>query len=116
MTILVVDDELASLKAITESLNAEGHRLVTYDNPDRAKEYIRSKRPLDFQLAILDKMIRPAPPGVLEEDEFPEPEAYLRSGIEILHMVRQQDARVPIIFLSGFLEQDDRRELLDLDN
>ena len=108
MIILLVDDELDSLRAIIASLKARGHTVNEIDNPEKARLEILRK-PIPFKIAILDKSMRLK--ESLPLDEIPTAETLERIGIFLIHMLRKVDATLPIIFLSGFLEDRDRVEL-----
>ena len=75
MTILLVDDELATLRAIVDALKDDGHHVIAIDDAVIAKGEINAK-PRKFHLAIIDKTIRPKPP--LDDDEFPPVEEFER--------------------------------------
>ena len=72
MRILVVDDELESLYAIIRAMEGEGHNVQKISNPYMARGVIRDQ-PNSFQLAIIDKTMKPDP-STIPEDEYPEAE------------------------------------------
>jgi CheY-like chemotaxis protein len=108
--ILLVDDELASLKAIIASLEGEGHTVMAVDDHEEARREILRK-PIAFKMAILDKSIRLKDPQRLAPDDIPTDKVLERMGITLIHLLRRADPQVPIIFLSGYLEDRDRVEL-----
>jgi DNA-binding response OmpR family regulator len=110
MIILLVDDELASLRAIIATLEANGHTVNAIDNHEDARREIYRK-PIPFKIAILDKSMRLKDPQELTPDDIPTAETLERIGVTLIHMLRKVNPKLPIIFLSGFLEDRDRVEL-----
>jgi CheY-like chemotaxis protein len=116
MTILLVDDELTSLRAIIGSLEAAGHTVLKVDDPDSARSIITCE-PRTFQLAILDKTMRPKAPDALDDvEDFPAFQDFERLGLDLVHLLCGLAPGTPIIFLSGYLEAEDRKELGKLNN
>jgi two-component system, OmpR family, response regulator ChvI len=89
-TIAVVDDDHDILDLVETMLEMEGHQVVTFDSGRTALDSLRAKSP---DLVILDI-------------KMPE-----MDGIELLRQLRLK-SRVPVIFLTGKLDEAD--ELLAL--
>jgi two-component system, OmpR family, response regulator ChvI len=89
-TIAVVDDDHDILDLVETMLEMEGHQVVTFDSGRTALDSLRAKSP---DLVILDIKM----PGM--------------DGIELLRQLRLK-SRVPVIFLTGKLDEAD--ELLAL--
>jgi two-component system, OmpR family, response regulator ChvI len=89
-TIAVVDDDHDILDLVETMLELEGHQVITFDSGRAALESLRAKSP---DLVILDIKM----PGM--------------DGIELLRQLRLK-SRVPVIFLTGKLDEVD--ELLAL--
>ncbi len=81
--ILVVDDEPVVLSALKESLQELGYTVVACGNADEALEYYRVCH-AEIDLVLLD-MVMP-----------------LMSGREALRRMRQIDADVPALFITGY--------------
>ena len=109
MKILVVDDELAGLTAIIKAIQGEGHNVNAISDPYRARDVILDQ-PDSFQLAIIDKTMTPDP-ATVPDDEYPEAEDFERLGLTLVHLICKQTPRCPVIFLSAFLDAQDRKEL-----
>lgn len=78
--ILLVDDDRQVLEVLSEMLRLEGHCVVTAENGVMALERMRQKI---FDLVIADIIM-------------PEKE-----GLETISDIRKQDAKLPIIAISG---------------
>src|SRR5262249_37672142 len=89
-TVAVVDDDPDILDLVETMLEMEGHQVITFDSSPAALETLRAKSP---DLVILDI-------------KMPE-----MDGIELLRQLRLK-SRVPVIFLTGKLDEVD--ELLAL--
>jgi len=79
--IAVVDDDKTVLDVFRRSLEREGHSVVVFSNPREAVERLQAR---DFDVLILD--IR-----------MPE-----LSGVEVLRLIRQFEAELPVIVCTGF--------------
>src|SRR5262249_41041538 len=84
-TIAVVDDDPDILDVVETMLEMEGHQVVTFDNGPAALAALRAKSP---DLVILDI-------------KMPD-----MDGIELLRQLRLK-SRVPVIFLTGKLDEVD---------
>jgi two-component system, OmpR family, response regulator ChvI len=84
-TVAVVDDDQDILDLVETMLEMEGHRVITFDSGRAALETLRAKSP---DLVILDIKM----PGM--------------DGIELLRQLRLK-SRVPVIFLTGKLDEVD---------
>ncbi len=91
-TVAVVDDDQDVLELVETMLELEGHRVVTFDNGLAALEGFRAKAP---DLVILDIKM----PGM--------------DGMELLRQLRLK-SRVPVIFLTGKLDEVDELLALNL--
>lgn len=109
MTILVIDDELDTLKGIVSAIQNEGFRVDTMNDPYAARTRI-VERPDSFDFAIVDKMLTPEA-SMIPEDEYPEPDSFLRLGLDLVRLIARQSPRRPVIFLSSVLDPQDRKEL-----
>lgn len=86
-TVLVVDDDPATLSLVTGQLTQEGHDVIAADNPAQAISMLERGR--EPQVAVLDI-------------SMPE-----MTGFELAQIIRMRDttAKLPVIFLSSTLEQ-----------
>lgn len=91
-TVAVVDDDQDVLALVETMLELEGHHVVTFDNGVAALEGFRAKAP---DLVILDIKM----PGM--------------DGMELLRQLRAK-SRVPVIFLTGKLDEVDELLALNL--
>jgi len=114
MKILVVDDELDGLTAIIRAMKGEGHTVQAISNPYEARDLIGGEQ-FPFEMAIIDKTMKPDA-AAIPEDEFPEPEDFQRLGLNLVSQICGRAPRCPIIFLSAFLDAQDRKELSGLEN
>jgi CheY-like chemotaxis protein len=114
MKILVVDDELDGLRAIIKAVEDEGHTVEAISDPYTARKLI-IEQTISFQLAIIDKTMKPDP-SAIPDDEYPEPEDFYRLGISLVQLICEREPRCPIIFLSAFLDAQDRKELGNREN
>ena len=85
--ILVADDERALLDLMERALGKRGHEVETYMDGDSAVEAIESD---DFDLVLTDLRM----PG--------------KTGIEVLAAAKKRRATLPVIIVSGALENEDR--------
>jgi DNA-binding response OmpR family regulator len=91
--ILVVEDDRAILRGLTENLVFEGHTVVEATRGDEALERVATGAP---DLVILDVML----PGL--------------SGFEVCRRIRRTDRRLPILILTVRSEEVDKVMGLDL--
>ena len=92
MHILVVEDEAAIADFLQRGLKAEGHAVSTVFDGDEGERRALGE---DIDLVILDVML----PG--------------KSGLDVLHAVRQRRPTLPVIVLSARAEIEDRVAGLD---
>ena len=109
MKIMIVDDELEGLSAIIQGINGEGHTVEAISNPYQARNRIGAE-PLPFQMAIIDKTMKPDP-SMIPMDEYPEPGDFLRLGVTLVNQICAREPRCPVIFLSAYLDAQDRKDL-----
>lgn len=93
MKILVTDDDPLTLDALAACIEADGFQVVRAENGLRALEKWKESEP---DLICLDIMM---------------PEC---NGYEVCKQIRQQDSKVPILFLSAKSEENDLVVGLDL--
>ena len=88
-TILVVDDEIASLRLLADILSAEGYRV----------------RPTERPQSAIDSAMADPPNLILLDVRMPE-----MSGFELSRQLKQkqQTKDIPIIFVSGLEDVKDR--------
>ncbi len=79
-TLLVVDDEPSILHAFRRAFQQDDFTLITTGSATEAIDLVQKRRP---DVAILDV-------------ELPE-----MSGLDVFRRIRQQDAKLPIIFITG---------------
>jgi DNA-binding response OmpR family regulator len=91
--ILVVEDDAAILRGLTDSLRDEGYEVVSARTGDDGLRRLREERP---DLVLLDVML----PGL--------------SGFDICRRVRREHPELPIIMLTARGEEMDRVMGLDL--
>ena len=94
-SILLVDDDLASGKAITGLLDWLGYNVTLHHTPLAALEAFRIA-PADFALVISDL----AMPGL--------------TGIQFARQIRELNPAVPLLIISGFVTPAQQQELRDL--
>ena len=92
MKVLVVDDELPIVEAVSYNLKKEGYRVLTADDAEQCLEIARRDQP---DLIILDVMLPSA------------------SGFDVCKMLRKQNS-VPIIMLTARADSSDRVNGLEL--
>lgn len=92
MKILVVDDELPIVEAVSYNLQKEGYTVLTASDAEQCLEVVRSESP---DIIILDVMLPSA------------------SGFDVCRMLRKQ-SNVPIIMLTARAEETDRVVGLEL--
>lgn len=90
--ILLVEDETKLVQSLTQGLEEEGYVVETALNGDDA---LRQFQDATFDLAILDWML----PG--------------KSGLELLHSLREEGNQTPVLLLTARDSIDDRVEGLD---
>ncbi len=85
-TVLVVDDDPATLTLVTGQLTGQGHEVIAADNPAQAISLLERGR--EPQVAVLDI-------------SMPE-----MTGFELAQIIRMRErtAKLPVIFLSSTLE------------
>jgi two-component system KDP operon response regulator KdpE len=91
--ILVIDDEIAIVRALQRSLTAHGYDVLTANSGEKALEAIEQHRP---DLLLLDLGL----PGM--------------SGLEVCKRIRAQSNLPPIIIISVRNKERDKVEALDL--
>ncbi len=92
MKVLVVDDELPIVEAVSYNLKKEGYRVLTAGDAEQCLEIARRDQP---DLIILDVMLPSA------------------SGFDVCRMLRKQNS-VPIIMLTARADSSDRVVGLEL--
>jgi len=92
MKVLVVDDELPIVEAVSYNLRREGYEALTAMDAEQCLESVRSQKP---DLIILDVMLPTA------------------SGFDVCRLLRKQSS-VPIIMLTARTEETDRVVGLEL--
>ena len=90
--ILVVEDEPAIANFVDRGLRAHGHSTAVTDEPARALALALSG---EFDLIVLDLGL----PG--------------GDGFEVLRALRQRDRQIPIIILTGRVEERDAEACLE---
>lgn len=91
--VLVVEDEPAIVDAVTYSLRQQGYATLTAGDADNALRLWREKKP---DLMVLDIML---PSGL---------------GFDICRIIRQSDAKLPILMLTARIAEADRVQGLDM--
>ena len=91
--VLVIEDDWAILRGLTDNLEADGHEVVTATDGEAGYSMILSEKP---DLVILDLMLPKS------------------SGYEVCRKVRSDDLALPIIMLTARGEESDRVFGLDL--
>jgi DNA-binding response OmpR family regulator len=86
MTILLAEDDLVTREAVTELLQADGHVVLAARDGIEALDFWKKQRP---GLVLLDIMM----PGA--------------SGYEVCRIIRRDDRRTPVMFLSAKSEEVD---------
>ncbi len=92
MKVLVVDDELPIVEAVSYSLQKEGYTVLTASDAEQCLELVRSESP---DIILLDVMLPSA------------------SGFDVCRMLRKQSS-IPIIMLTARAEETDRVVGLEL--
>ncbi|HCL30836.1 MAG TPA: response regulator [Candidatus Latescibacteria bacterium] len=90
-TLLFVDDEALFLRLMREFFEMRGHKVVTADNGYEALSKVKDLRPAAVFLDI--RM-----PGM--------------DGVETFRLIREVDAQMPVVIVSGQISEDQARELL----
>ncbi len=90
-TLLFVDDEALFLRLMREFFEMRGHKVVTADNGYEALSKVKDLRPAAVFLDI--RM-----PGM--------------DGVETFRLIREVDAQMPVVTVSGQISEDQARELL----
>jgi len=90
--ILVIDDEQDFCKMMVEMLTGEGYRVESAAHPILAAERALSG---DFDLITLD----------LNLEEF--------NGKDVWDLYRDQNVGIPVVVISGYLNQEAREDLED---
>ena len=80
MRILVVDDEIEVASLLAEAVRRQGHEVATAQDAEEALPLLASYQP---DAVILDVML-----GEL-------------SGVDLLRRIRQTDARLPVVVITG---------------
>ena len=91
--VLTVDDDPVLLRLLSRILSQAGYDVVESPTPGDARKQLRSS---SFSLLVTDLNM---------PDE---------SGLELARSLRGSDARLPIIILSGSMEESVRREAVAL--
>lgn len=79
-TVYIVDDDESVAETLSDLLSSVGYRVETFES---ASEFLSSYDPEDVGCLLLDMRL----PGM--------------SGLKLQHELKEQDAALPIIFLSG---------------
>ena len=90
-TLLFVDVEALFLRLMREFFEMRGHKVVTADNGYEALSKVKDLRPAAVFLDI--RM-----PGM--------------DGVETFRLIREVDAQMPVVIVSGQISEDQARELL----
>jgi DNA-binding response OmpR family regulator len=93
--ILVIDDEVITLKMTKIGLERLGYVVAVFSKPKEAIAYFEEHHSI-VKLVITDKNM----PNI--------------SGVDILKKFKEIDANIPIIVLTGFIESEEDRQLLEL--
>lgn len=86
-TILIVEDDKNLRFSLSLALKAEGYRVIVGEDGDAALEISERERP---DLILLDVML----PN--------------KNGFEVLRLLRQRDAQVPVLLLTAKGDEEDR--------
>jgi len=89
--ILLIDDELDILEILKEFLEFRGFNVIHFDNPVKA---IKNFHPDYYNIVITDLNL----PDM--------------SGCELLSKIRDIDRNIPIIIISGYLEDIQKENIL----
>jgi DNA-binding response OmpR family regulator len=92
-SILLVDDEVEILDAITEHLEREGYAVTRALDGEMALRKVQNERP---DLVLLDVGL----PGL--------------SGFDVLQRLREDHPRVPVVMLTGLDDEAQARRMLEL--
>jgi DNA-binding response OmpR family regulator len=92
-SILLVDDEVEILDAITEYLEREGYAVTRAIDGEEALRKVRNERP---DLVLLDLGL----PGL--------------SGLDVLRRLREDHPRVPVVMLTGLNDEGQARRTLQM--
>jgi two-component system, OmpR family, response regulator len=92
MNILLVEDEEALASYVVRGLGEHGHEVAHIASGDKG---IQAARDSEYDLLIVDRML----PGL--------------DGLNLVKTLRQQNSRVPVLFLSNLGGLDDRVEGLN---
>lgn len=84
--ILLVDDDRLLLKTLSEVLTEAGYSVRTVSNPEKVAALVRAQRP---DLVLLDVMMPK------------------KSGLDLCRELRDCDAALPIVFLTGLDSSED---------
>lgn len=93
--ILVIDDEVITLKMTKIGLERLGYTVAVFSKPNEAISYFKEHHSI-VKLVITDKNM----PNI--------------SGVDILKKFKEIDENIPIIVLTGFIESEEDRQLLEL--
>ncbi len=92
-SVLVVDDEPSVVEVLQTYLTRSGHTVRTALDGTAALQSVRQERP---DAVLLDLRM----PGM--------------SGLEVLRCIRETDQELPVIMLSGMLDEETRRQVYEL--
>ncbi len=93
LKVLVVDDESSIVEILQMFLIRSGYAVRTAFDGPTALQLVRAERP---DIVFLDLRM----PGM--------------SGLEVLRCIREQDQKLNVIILSGYLDEETRQLALDL--
>lgn len=92
---IVVDDETASADTLAELIRGEGFRIIPFDDPTEAYKYVKNiyEEGEKIELAIIDIVM----PGM--------------SGNILAEKIKTIDSEIEIIFISGYIEEQKKKEI-----
>lgn len=91
--ILLIDNEVATLRVLTLLLSAEGYEVSAFREPDKAVDAIKAQ---DFDLIISDIRMSPI------------------NGMELLRIARQERPATPVIMLTAYGNPESEAEARNL--
>lgn len=89
--ILIVDDDGEFNNLLTDVFRQAGYEVTTEEHPDEAEEQLNAQH---FDLVVTDQ-------------RFPQ-----GSGIDLMRRIRKQKPEMPVIMVSGYLDNDTIRDLI----
>lgn len=92
INILIVDDEVVTLKLTKQGLEKLGFNVAIFSRPQEALEYFEQSNG-NLDLVISDKSMP------------------LMNGKDLLKRIREKDANIPVFILTGYSSEEDDSEL-----